>query len=311
MPAPERLPDSLGSQLFAVREAVELHGVSIERLRRTDLSRPFHGVRSTTSDLDLRERCQAALLRVATGSFICGPTAALLYGTPLPRRHEVASTIHVAIPRPGRAPRGAGITGHSFDLRLAPVREISGLRVAAPARTWTDLAAAVDLEHLVIAGDHLVRWDLKICTVTDLQREVERSKGRRGRSMMAAALAMLDTRSQSRYETKLRLLLSGAGLTGLAANHEVTVSSGHRYRLDIAMPELLVGIEFQGAHHADPAQYRADQTRMERLRADGWLILEVNARDFDEPIELLNRIRRAIARHLAVREQIDRSQIVA
>jgi very-short-patch-repair endonuclease len=306
------LPIALTRAPFAVSRGREL-GVTVERMRRRDLHRPFHGVRTGDDIADLDVRCRAALLRLAPTAFVCGVTAALLLDVPLPRRLETASTIHVALPRPGRAPRGAGISGHSFGVPEHAICIVAGVRMTRPERTWCDLAAVLDVDELVIAGDHLARWDLRLSTTSRLAAAAAAtSAGRRGRPRLVEAAGHLNGRSQSAGETRLRLLLEHAGFGGLAVNHEIRLEGvATRYRVDLALPDLKVAIEYQGGYHAGLDQYRADQTRLGRLRAHGWLVIEVNAGDLRDARELVDRIRRLIAQHgLVAPNAVDRSRIV-
>lgn len=44
------------------------------------------------------------------------------------------------------------------------------------------------------------------------------------------------------------------------------------------------------------AQWRKDMTRRSRFEAKGWFVMELNADDLDDPTELVERIRMALAR---------------
>jgi very-short-patch-repair endonuclease len=85
--------------------------------------------------------------------------------------------------------------------------------------------------------------------------------------------------------------MSLAGISGFVANRWVQVP-GARYRGDLVCVERRMIIEYQGGYHFDPVQRRKDMTRIERLRAAGWFVMEVNADDLRDPAELVARIRR-------------------
>jgi very-short-patch-repair endonuclease len=59
-------------------------------------------------------------------------------------------------------------------------------------------------------------------------------------------------------------------------------------------PVEKVILEYQGADHLDPDRYRSDMTRISRLEADGWYVIQVNADDLRNPDELLRRVRRVL-----------------
>ena len=54
-------------------------------------------------------------------------------------------------------------------------------------------------------------------------------------------------------------------------------------------------IEYQSRFHEAPVDFRTDMTRISRLEADGWVVIQVNADDLDDPGELLARISRVLA----------------
>lgn len=74
-----------------------------------------------------------------------------------------------------------------------------------------------------------------------------------------------------------------------------------RYRIDLAYPGLLLGIEYDGAHHRTAEQARDDLERQAFLAARGWRILRPAARDvFRAPAALADRVRRErVERHMS------------
>jgi very-short-patch-repair endonuclease len=79
-------------------------------------------------------------------------------------------------------------------------------------------------------------------------------------------------------ETRLRLLLVGAGLPDPAVQYEV-VAGGQRYRLDLAYPGLRLAIEYDGDHHRERETFRRDVARLNALRTAGWTVLRFTAAD--------------------------------
>lgn len=55
-------------------------------------------------------------------------------------------------------------------------------------------------------------------------------------------------------------------------------------------------VEYQSDYHRDPERFRADMTRIARLQADGWFVMQVNADDLRDPVELVQRICRVLSR---------------
>jgi very-short-patch-repair endonuclease len=203
--------------------------------------------------------------------------------------------LHVGVLPPARAVRIAGVVGHRLDLATTDVRRWLGVRVTAPARTWRDLGSYLVLGDLVAAGDFLLHGPPALALLADLEREA--ANPGRGTALLRSALPLLDARSESRRETRLRLILQGAGIRGYEANYRVTLPRPRvRYRIDIAFPDRMLGIEYQSEYHHDPEQWRKDMTRLSRLRAHGWNMHEVSKTDLENPDELAYRIRLLLER---------------
>jgi hypothetical protein len=290
LPPPfDRIPFGTGAALAS--------GITSKRLRSGDLEQPFRGVNRRRGASDsLRERCAAFMVRMPPGGFFCGPTAALLLGVPLPLRLETDRLLHIGVMRPHRAIRVTGTIGHKFEIAPHRIRRYACLPVTDPARTWRDLAPYLGLADLVAAGDFLVSGDPSHVDRASLERELRSAAGARGMKKLTAALPLLDGRAESRAESHLRVALVQRGVTGFASNYWVTLREPWtRYRIDIAFPRQMVGIEYQSECHHDPDQWRKDMTRLSRLRAAGWSMTEVSKDDLADPDELARRVRALLA----------------
>ena len=288
------LPAHLRGRAFSVAEAREA-GLDRGRLRGRDLHRPFRGVRTDVAPDGVLARAHALTQRLPAEAFFCSTTAALLTGVPLPIHLAGEQHLHVAVPGPRRALRVAGAIGHSLYVPPAQVVESDGLRLSGPELLWLELGAVLPLGDLVAAGDHLVHWRHPVTSPPRLRLALAQTLQRRGRPLLREALPLLDAHAESPQESILRVLLVTSGITGLVSNHGVVTRDGSRYRIDLALPELRIAIEYQGDHHRERQQFRADMTRRSRLEADGWTVIEVNADDLRDPSELLARIRRLLA----------------
>ncbi len=112
-------------------------------------------------------------------------------------------------------------------------------------------------------------------------------QSRRGIRNLEAALPLLDERSESPRESRLRVIFVQGGLTGLVVNLPITTSGGFRYRAVLAFPGKRVLVEYQSGYHLSAEQYRADMTRISRLEADGWLVILVNSGDLVERVRTI------------------------
>lgn len=277
-------------------------GISDERLRHPGLARPFHGIRSPVPLGTTESRCRAYLHRMPPAAFFNSLTAAEVMGLPLSRAVVAPTVLHVAVVAPTRGLRGRGVVGHKVQLMGGDVRLWHGLPLSSPERAFCEIAAELDLADLVAVGDHLIHWRSPLSTVAMLEDAASRYPGQRGRGRLLPAIAMLDDRAESPQESRLRVLLNRAQISGFRSNHEVTVR-GRRFRIDLAFPDLKVAIEYQGDYHRSPEQWRKDMTRRSILASDGWFVVEINTDDLRDPAELVARIRHVLATRRGVRNR--------
>lgn len=303
------LPPDLGDS-FSIHHARQL-GVSPSRLRASDLEIPFRGVRSIrtespeTLELALMDRAIAYSHRMTEHEFFSHVTAAVLWGLPLPRRMLRPAELDVAVLWPRRAPAAVGARGHALRPRMAEIVQHppTGLRVASPASTWAMLSSRYRfVDDAVVVADAAVRVRLHrddppaLCTTEELQRSA--FAGRRvGGWMLREALPLTHTRSRSRTETLLRLVLVRAGLEGFEVNFDVFDADTWLAQVDIAYPEARVALEYEGEHHlTNPEQWAKDIARVERLTEAGWRVIRVTKADLSaHPYMLATRVRRALA----------------
>jgi hypothetical protein len=292
------LPVTLRNAPFSYREGLAA-GLGAGRLRGADLQKPFAGTRSAQTDaLLLTDRCLALQTRLPEHTFFCGLTAAALLGIPLPPWCASQLALHVGAPAPARAPHARGIVGHRYRLDAASVRPWRGLRLTTAERTWCDIASALTLHDLVAAGDYIVHWRRPLAHPSSLALEHRLHPGRRGAPNRRAALGLIDGRSESPAESVLRVTLELAGIRGLIPNAVVTADDGRFLgRVDLALPDLRVAIEYEGDYHRTEAgRWRKDMTRVSRLEAAGWYVVRVNADDLKHPEELVSRVLTVLAR---------------
>jgi len=234
-------------------------------------------------------------------AFFCSVTAAVIMRVPLPRELEMRGKLHVGVPFPRHPPEVAGIIGHRLRREGRHTRSWNGLRVSEPELLWCELSTELSLRDLVAAGDHLIHWRLPATTVEKLASTVDSYPGRRGKPAMRRALQLLDGRSESRRESHLRIVIVEAGLAGLVVNFDIVTRDGTKYRADLAFPREKMLVEYQSDYHAGTEQFRRDMTRIAKLQADGWYVMQVNADDLLNPMELVARIRHVLSERSAGR----------
>lgn len=292
---PRPLPSSTATS-FSTRAAGSL-GITARRLRSADIVQPLRGVNVLAQhNINLTELCRTVQSRLIPIARFSGITAAILRGVPLPLPLEQSRDLHIAVPRPHRAPQGLGMRGHSYLHQPGDTVVYNGLRISSPERTWCELAATLPLLDLVAAGDFLIHHRRPFTTRQRLMDASGRFAGRRGFRKFAQALELLNERSESPQESKLRVILVQDRIV-TTANLRIVTTGGYRYRADLAIQSHGVLIEYQSdKYHMDAAARRRDMTRKSRLEADGWYIFELNADDLRDPAELCARLRLVLAR---------------
>lgn len=239
-------------------------------------------------ELDARTRAHAALL-VVPDAVVSHHTAAAIYRAVVPE----SEAVHVTVATARGRRRREGIRCHvSRDLTT---REVGGLLLTSPERTFVDLAAELGLVDLVVLGDSLVRR--RLTTPALLVKAAGAVVGRNGRSARAGA-DLVRQGAESPMETRLRLLLVMAGFPEPRLQLTVQGDGGHpRYRFDLCYPELRVAIEYDGRQHAeDPRQWSHDIVRREWLDGQGWRLVVIRSVDvFGDPWATVLRIAAILA----------------
>lgn len=293
---PQPLPTELSSRPFRVAEALD-RGVSPDRLRASDLDRPFHGIRSVTAGLGAR----AYAPRLRDGDRFSHSTAAELWPLPLPREF---GDVHVTSSAPRNSPRARGVIGHESRSARSVTRH--GYPLSHPADLFVELATLLAFDDLVAVGDalvldphHLDPLDLRPWISLDELRLACAESRAPGSRRARGAIHAVRAGSESRPETRLRLLLVRGGLPEPELNGEIFDRDGRWIgRFDLVYREAKVLAEYDGdQHRTSTTQYEHDLTRIERAIEAGYAVIRVRARGlFVTPDETVSRVRRALSR---------------
>ena len=106
-------------------------------------------------------------------------------------------------------------------------------------------------------------------------------------------------------ESRMRIPLVQAGMPPVV-QHEVRLpadrfcpGSPRVFRLDLAFPEALLGVEFDGEHHRTAAQARRDLVREAALSAAGWKVIRFSAWTvLNRPADIVAVTRRELGRRV-------------
>lgn len=171
-----------------------------------------------------------------------------------------------------------GVVVRHAELHPGEVTTVDGLRVTTPLRTAFDLGRRRPLVESVVAVDALAR--VHRFSPDLLLHFAARYPHTRGVDRLTDTLTLVDCRSGSPPETRLRLVLVQAGLPRPAVQHPVLDDDRRRaVWLDLAYPSHMLGVEYDGRDHLDPDQVLSDIERHTRLAAAGWRVLRYTARD--------------------------------
>ncbi|RBY87194.1 hypothetical protein DQ244_17905 [Blastococcus sp. TBT05-19] len=299
MPRRPHRPPELHASVFRGSLAVRTGQLTRHQLGSSAWCRLFPDVYACASlPLTHELRAEAAALMIP-GAVACGRTAAVLWGV------EVATVdddVECTVPRASGAGPVAGLRANRRALTPAEVTERRGVAVTTPLRTALDLARIRPLDEAVVALDQFLRPGLVF--LEEVRAAAATAVGRDCRHVrMAAALA--DGLAESPQETRLRLVIGRSPLPAPVAQYGVRHDDRPVARVDLAWPELRLAVEYDGAWHGEPGQFRRDRQRLNRLTAAGWVVLFVTAADLRRPDLLVTRLDRALAaRSAEVRQRL-------
>lgn len=172
------------------------------------------------------------------------------------------------------------------------VVRIGELPVTSLARTAFDLARHLRRDAAVVHLDALAA--ATGVAAADVATLAQRYRGARGVRTAQVALDLMDAGAQSPQETRLRLMLIDDGLP--RPRTQIRVSDGFAEAfIDMGYDEPKVGLDYEGAHHADNRrQYVYDVGRAELIEREGWHDIRVVAEHSRRFI--LHRVREAFTR---------------
>jgi very-short-patch-repair endonuclease len=287
---PARRPESLRGRVFRKRDVIAAGVLTPSELRSSAWRRVYRGV---YADAELPDtfglRIAGAALLVPPGAVFSGRTAAFLHGaTDLV---ETRSPVEVSVPPTVRYGPVTGLRIRHVGVPGGDCAVISGRPCTTGLRTALDVARAEPLLEAVVALDVLLA---KAVVGRSELREVAAGLTGRGARQVQRAVELTDHRAESPPESRLRVLLT---LAGLRPEPQFVVRKGGVFvaRVDLAYPEQRVAIEYDGGWHAEPGQFAKDRRRLNRLVAAGWTVLHVTAADLRDPDLLIARVRALLA----------------
>lgn len=216
-----------------------------------------------STEVALQDRLRAWLLALPEGAVFTSLTAAALRGWWLPA--TPSPLVQVAVGEHDFHPRRQGL--RVLRLRDSPARDlVHGLPVAGAAETLLAAATELAVLDLVPLADSALRSGA--CTLDEITALA--AGRRRGAPRLREVVPQLDARSESPWESIMRVLHRAAGIE-VEPQHVLLDATG-RF---VARADLwLVGTrrlhEYDGEVHRDLATHRRDLDRDRRLAEQGW-----------------------------------------
>lgn len=237
-------------------------------------------------------RCKAAILVAPDGAVLTGCSAATVRGFPFSLEND---PVEFVVPEQkgfhslsGTRLRRTRLLGSDFE----PWRD--GL-IATPLRMTLDILADTRLRRsfprVVGLLDVLLRAGFVDRDTLEAYLAPRRDKGIvRARQ----ALAFSDGRAESIPESEVRVWLRRQGIQ---AEPQVEVYRGTRFlgRLDLAILEAKLAIEYDGAWHLEGEQPRLDAHRRALIEAEGWEFIVITKEElYAAPHAMVRRVQAAL-----------------
>ncbi|UYM06754.1 hypothetical protein [Solicola gregarius] len=237
-------------------------GLTQMQLRHPRWWHPTDGVSMPREDAaSLVKHCAAIRLALADNAVFTHVTSAQLRGWWLPsgmRDWPVIACTDGGSPHHDRR----GVYVRRCAIPSAHRHALEDLPTASSEWTILELAEDLSLIDLVVAIDSALH--LGDCTMASLDRAVV--PGRRGVKRLRRAMVLADGRSESAWETILRLVHVLSGITDVEPQACIRDAAG----TIVARADLRLGTtrrlsEYDGAVHRDGPQHRADLRREKLL----------------------------------------------
>jgi predicted transcriptional regulator of viral defense system/very-short-patch-repair endonuclease len=232
------------------------------------------------SPLTWRTSVMAAVLAAGADAVASHRTAGRLWG--LVDSEDAGGLIELIVRTQRRLP---GVCAHRMRLNPKERTTRDGIPVTSPARTLLDLAASTGAEELGRLVD--AAWRRRLATSRELREMVERHAGHGRRRMVPIQEALADRLpgydpGANDWERERDRMWERMGLPPAERQYRVRIG-GRSFRLDRALPDLKIAVEWNGfEHHGSRSAFDRDSDRRALLAAAGWLCLDFTSRSEPE-----------------------------
>ncbi|QSR26729.1 hypothetical protein CFH99_13940 [Nocardioides aromaticivorans] len=196
--------------------------------------------------------------------------------------------------------REAGICRHRGELAEGDVVDVHGVLVTSPVRAILEVSTLASTESAIAVANHFLnRGDF---TPVELRERYEQSMANWPGSVATDLLIRLaDPRVESVGESRTMYFLYRHHFPKPVPQYEVRHAGRLVARLDFALPELGIWIEFDGRvkyeRHLRPGESPADAVVREKAREQhvaeltGWRCFRIAWSDLADPARLERRLR--------------------
>lgn len=234
--------------------------------------------------------CAGAELFLPPEATITGRSAATLRGIPLASARD---PVELVVPESMRIASAAGFVVRRSYLQPREREPWGRVGLASPTRTALDLLLGRPLPDAVADLDAVLAR--RLVDRAAFRDELEQRHDNGIRSAREAE-RLADPRAESQPESRVRVVLALAGID-LVPQYWVSDAGGPFARPDLALPEIKLAVEYDGAwREGDRWALARDRERLNRLREAGWEVVFVTAALARDPAELVRVVRAAIAR---------------
>ncbi|WP_216210453.1 endonuclease domain-containing protein [Amycolatopsis aidingensis] len=241
-------------------------------------------------------RCRGAALIVPEEAVLTGRSAATVLGVPLAKTHD---PVEFVVPEKFRFGPIKGVHVRRTEITRKESRPWKRVRIARPARVVLDLVLRLSPRtHNWIRRLRIAVPDVDAFLRTGLVKRRKLAyallrRRNRGIRLARSALALADPRAESLPESELRVVLSTGGLAP-TPQYKIRRKRKVVARLDLALPEHQVAIEYDGRWHLKAEQIKHDHARRKRLKAEGWRFVIVDAELLAGPYQKLLDLVRSV-----------------
>lgn len=269
---------------------------SLVRSRRWRRLRPGIYLARGDPTPSLAARVVAAQLAYGPRSVAVGPTAARLWRIQGLLPGPGYDHVHLSVAGLSGRRRGDGLRLHGFAVPPGETTMRGGIRLTTPARTLRDTVLCTDRHSAVSAIDSALHQGL--VTPADLPVLEAANHGRAGSPRSRPWWRLADSRAQSTFETRLRLICVDADIAPETLQYPVRDSTGAPVGyVDLAWPGRGVAAEADGSGpHSLPDALFGDRRRQNgiALAPERLVLLRFAWRDLRRPDEIVAMIRTAL-----------------